>query len=28
MAKKRSWFDRHSLSLVASAILVLWIEGG
>ena len=25
MAKKRSWFDRHSLSLVASAILVLWI---
>jgi len=25
MAKKRSWFDRHSLSLVAIAILVLWM---
>jgi membrane protease YdiL (CAAX protease family) len=24
MAKKRSWFDRHSLSLVAIAILALW----
>ena len=25
MAKKRSWFDRHSLSLVAIAILALWM---
>jgi membrane protease YdiL (CAAX protease family) len=25
MAKKRSWFGRHSLSLVAVAILALWI---
>lgn len=25
MAKKRSWFDRHSLSLVAIVILGLWI---
>lgn len=25
MAKKRNWFDRHSLSLVAIAILALWI---
>jgi membrane protease YdiL (CAAX protease family) len=25
MAKKRSWLDRHSLSLVAVTILALWI---